>query len=253
MIKLLSEEVEDIINKAWNNAAERQQEYLLLENILFVSLDTKEVQEYMNQLDVDYKKLQRDLNHFLESEIEKVPSVKHPKQTVMFKNLIRHLIFHTQSSGKIAQVEDLLIAMFNEPETTCVYLLSKYGVDEYALKELATELRHSHQYDEEDGEERNESLRPSNGKNIKRQKKSILDQYSINLTQLARDGKIDPVIGRTDEAERLVQVLCRKKKNNALLVGDAGVGKCLRGNQEVTVAIEDEFYQFLLSSNLIEM
>ena len=112
MIKLLSEEVEAIINKAWEDSADRQQEYLLLENILYTALDAKEIQSIMVDLDVDWKKLKSELNTFLETEVEKVPIIKHPKQTVMFKKVLQHLVFHSQNSGKISQVEDLLIALF---------------------------------------------------------------------------------------------------------------------------------------------
>lgn len=228
MIKLLSEEVEEIINHAWIDASERRQEYLLFENILFKALGTKNVQDIMDDLDVDWKKLRDELDKFLVNEIEKVENIKHPKQTVMFKKLLQHLIFHTQNSGKISQVEDLLIAMFNEPETTAVYLMSKFGVDDYALKELATDMRHPESDVGSDDEDEHDENTPD-GKDVpsrtKRQKKTALDQYAINLTEAAKDGKIDPVIGRDDETERTIQILCRKKKNNPLLVGEAGVGK----------------------------
>jgi len=222
MIKLLSEDVENIINIAWEDAANRQQEYLLLENILYSALDTKEAQNIMVELDVDWQKLKIEVNNFLEMEIDKVDNVKHPKQTLMFKKILQHLIFHSQNSGKIAQIEDLLIAMFNEPETTAVYLMSEFGIDEYALKELATELRHPDEEDED--EEHDEEESPMGGR-TKKQKKSALEQYSMNLTQMAKDGVIDPVIGRDEETDRAIQILCRKKKNNPLLVGEAGVGK----------------------------
>ena len=221
MIKLLSEEVENIINVAWEDAAKREQEYLLLENLLFTSLETKEVQDIMVELDIDWKQLKAALDKFLEEEIEKVPNVKHPKQTVMFKKILQHLIFHSQNSGKIAQVEDLLLAMFNEPETTAVFLMSEFGLDEYALKELATEMRHPNSEDDEDEEEEEQQ----SGSRTRKQKKTALEQYSMNLTQMAKDGVIDPVIGRDEETNRAIQILCRKKKNNPLLVGESGVGK----------------------------
>lgn len=221
MIKLLSEEVEAIINKAWEDAAERQHEYLLLEHILIKSLDTKDVQEIMMDLDVDWKKLKVELDKFLKDEVEIVPDVKHPKQTLMFKRILQHLIFHSQNTGKIAQVEDLLIAMFIEPETHAVYLMSEFGIDEYALKELATEMNYSEDEDYDDESDHDE---PTPSRN-KKEKKSALDQFAINLTAMAKNGSIDPVIGRAEETERVIQILCRKKKNNPLLVGEAGVGK----------------------------
>jgi ATP-dependent Clp protease ATP-binding subunit ClpA len=223
MIKLLSEEVENIINDSWENASERRQEYLLLENILFTALGKKEVQDIMIELDVDWKKLRDELDTFLDTEIEKIEDMKHPKQTVMFKKMLQHMIFHSQDSGKISQVEDLLIAMFTEPETTTVYLMQKYGVDDYALKELATDMRHPEDEEPDYGEV--DVDEPSRGGRKKRKKKSALEQFSINLTEAAADGKIDPVIGRDEETERFIQILCRKKKNNPLLVGEAGVGK----------------------------
>ncbi len=220
MIKLLSAEVEAIINKAWEEAADRKHEYLLLEHILFTSLDTKDVQEIMIDLDVDWKKMKETLDNFLKTEIEVVVDVKQPKQTMMFKRILQHMVFHSQNTGKIAQVEDLLIAMFIEPETHAVYLMSEFGVDEYALKELATEMNYSEDEDYED--EHDEEHTPSRNK---KEKKSALDQFAINLTAMAKNGSIDPVIGRADETERVIQILCRKKKNNPLLVGEPGVGK----------------------------
>ena len=225
MIKLLSEEVEVIINAAWDDAAHRQQEYLLLENILYTALGEPEVQDIMDNLDVDFKQLRLDLDSFLNNEIEKVPNIKHPKQTIMFKKILQHLIFHSQNSGKIAQVEDLLIALFNESETTAVYLLSKYGVDEYALKELATEMNYPDDEDEDEEMIPTEQGMGSGSGREKKKKKSALEQFATNLTQAASDGKIDPVIGRDEETERTIQILCRKKKNNPLLVGESGVGK----------------------------
>lgn len=222
MIKLLSEEVENIINKAWEDASNRQQEYMLLENILFTALNSKDIQDIMVELDVDWKKLQTSVGNFLDTEIEKVPEVKHPKQTVMFKKIIQHLIFHSQNSGKISQSEDLLIAMFNEPETTAVYLMSEFGIDEYALKELATDMRHP---DDEEEAVKEDVVDVDQKGRGRRQKKSALEQYAINLTEMAKEGKLDPVIGRDEETERVIQILCRKKKNNPLLVGEAGVGK----------------------------
>lgn len=223
MIKLLSEEVEAIINQAWSDAAKRKQEYLLFENILFSALETKDVQDLMVQLDVDWKLLKGEIDTFLTNEIEKVENVKHPKQTIMFKKMLQHMIFHTQNSGKISQVEDLLIAMFNEPESTAVFLMSKYGVDEYALKELATENRQPDTSD--DDADREEHMGGESSGSSKRQKKTALEQYATNLTEAAREGKIDPVIGRDEETERAIQILCRKKKNNPLFVGESGVGK----------------------------
>lgn len=224
MIKLLSEELEAIINDAWEDAAQREQEYLLLENILLTAMNTQEVQQMMQELDVDWKKLSKEIEVFLDTEVDKVPNEKHPKQTVMFKKILQHLIFHSQNSGKIAQIEDLLIAMFNEPESNAVYLLTQYGVDEYALKEYATEIRHPDEEDEDPDEEDQDMMAHRNPRQRKK-KKSALEEFAMNLTQMAKDGKIDPVIGRDEETERAIQILCRKKKNNPLLVGEAGVGK----------------------------
>lgn len=247
MIKLLSEEVEDIINRAWIDAAERKQEYLLLENILFTALETKSVQGLMDELDVDWKKMKNEVDHFLNTEIEKVENVKHPKQTVMFKKMLQHLIFHTQNSGKISQVEDLLIAMFTEPETTAVYLMSQYGIDDYNLKELATDIRHpEEEVSEEHMDEMGSNEAPDGGR-TKRKKKTALEQYALNLTEMASNGKLDPIIGRNEESNRVIEILCRKKKNNPLLVGDSGVGKCLAGSHEITIEVDDDLYNAIMS------
>ena len=223
MIKLLSEEVENIINAAWEDAAKREQEYLLFENILKSALETQEVQDIMTDLDVDWQLLKEEVVKFLDNEIDRVPNVKHPKQTVMFKKLLQHLIFHSQNSGKIAQTEDLLLAMLNESETTAAFLMSEFGIDEYVLKELATEMRHPVSEDDEHSDEYTEQELSHN--RTKKKKKSALEQFAINITDLAREGKIDPVIGRDEETARAIQILCRKKKNNPLLVGESGVGK----------------------------
>lgn len=223
MIKLISEEVEDIINKAWDDAQKRQQEFLLLENILYIALENPTIKEVFSALDIDVDEMRKEIDTFLNNEIEKVPGLKHPKQTQAFKQVLQYLLFHSQSSGKISQVEDLIIALFEEPESHAVYFLEKNGITELKMKEIASELSYPEDeyFDEEDEDE--EEMEPTGIR--KRSKKSPLEEFAMNLTEMAREGKIDPVIGRDEETLRVIQILGRKKKNNPLLVGHAGVGK----------------------------
>jgi len=219
MIKFLSPEVEAIIDAGWQDSHNRKQEYLLFENILFASLGIKVVQDIMTELDVDWKALKNELDQFLNNEVEHLEKPVRPKRTIMFKNMLQHMLFHTQSSGKISQVEDMFLAMYQEKESMAVFLMNKFGIDEYALKELAV----NSQDRDEDSEE--EAAEGGDAAKVQRQKKTALEQYATNLTKAASEGLIDPVIGRDEETTRMIQILCRKKKNNPLLLGEAGVGK----------------------------
>jgi ATP-dependent Clp protease ATP-binding subunit ClpA len=211
---LFTDELKNIINLSLFDAKKRKQEYVLFENILFTALtNSNDIQLIFSSMDIDIEQISSEIDDFLNAE-STGSTLPEPKQTLMFKRLFDDLISHSRNSGKPANVEDILISMFKETDSSAIYFLSKYGVDEYSLKLHSTELRTS-------SDVISTPLDTPNNTS----KKSILSDYSINLTQAAKDGKIDPVIGRDFEVDRMIQILCRKNKNNPLLVGESGVGK----------------------------
>jgi ATP-dependent Clp protease ATP-binding subunit ClpA len=217
MIKLLSDEIEKVINDSWVDASERKQEYLLLENILLKSLENETIKEMFQSLNIDIDLMKNELISYLDNEVEHLKEKTKPKQTTAFKKILQDMIFHSQSSGKISQIEDLVLAIIKVEDSMASYILLKHGVDEFIIKEISTELRN---YEDEDEIINEFGIKENNFK-----KKNVLEQYATNLTNLAKSGKLDPIVGRDEETERTIQILCRKKKNNPLLVGQAGVGK----------------------------
>jgi len=215
MIKLLSIEVENIINASWVQATENKQEYLLIENILLAMLEDNSIKTILSELEVNVDELKQILEKYLEKEIEHGYH-QPPKQTLMFKKILQYLIFHSQQNGNISHPKDLFLAIFNETETMAVITLEDLGLDEQILKEYLQ----THDFDERDEQDISKPLKPS-----KKKQKTTLEQYAINLTLLAKENMLEPVIGRDEEVVRLTQILSRKNKNNPLLVGESGVGK----------------------------
>ena len=233
MIKILSEKLEKIFEESFNDAKNNKQEYMVVENILKKIIENDDFfKEFAEYSGIDYLNMLKEIEMYLK-ELN-ISYNGEPKQTILFKKLVQDLIFRSRSSGKIAQPMDVFLTIleledFND--TFAKYILQKYKIDSYMVKEFLSEKER--EYDEEfdkifdevkkivdEGDDENEEVFGR-----KRNKKNILEEFGTNLTKLAKEGKIDPVIGRDEETLRVIQVLARKKKNNPLLIGEAGVGK----------------------------
>jgi ATP-dependent Clp protease ATP-binding subunit ClpA len=213
-------EVQEVLNSAYLYAKEKRHEYLTPEHILYSSLFFDTPKQIINYCGVDPERIKMEVENHLKKN---VPVVKksEPIQSIGFDNIIGRAVFHTESAQKgEVDMGDILVSIFDEQSSHASFFLKKAGIKRLHLLEAV-----SHGVLEVDGGEgKAESERPVQDKR-KFKEKSILDSFTIELVEESRAGRLDPIIGREDILERCMQVLCRRIKNNPVLVGDPGVGK----------------------------
>jgi len=223
---MLSSELEYCLNAAFQEARSNRHEYMTVEHLLLAILDIPVVGEVLKACGADIERLRRELEEFIEQSTPRLKGGEAEgdqdvQPTLGFQRVLQRAVFHVQSSGKKeVKGENVLVAIFGEKQSHAVYLLglqdvSRLDVVNFISHGLARlgERRTAGSRSEEGGEPEGEA----GG--------SALESYATNLNQRAAEGRIDPLIGRAAEIERTVQVLCRRRKNNPLYVGEAGVGK----------------------------
>lgn len=219
---MLSKEIQRAIGNALKEARKRRHEYLCPEHLLYVLLDDPYGKEILQNCGCNIERLRKKLNIFFDEYIAKVPKGVdlNLQQTPAFDRLIQRAVFHVQNSSK-SEVDagDILAALFEEEDSHSAYFLYQEGITRLEILEYISHGERYKQY-EEDSETTQERERDKDKKTS-----SILDNFTINLVQKARKGKIDPVIGREREIQRAIRVLCRRRKNNPIFVGEPGVGK----------------------------
>ena len=234
----VSDHVQAIISAAYNEARLRNHEYLTPEHILYAALAFDEVRDVLVSSGANLDQLRSGMEHYIEQKVPVISNVAEPMQTVGFKSVIQRAELHRQSSQKeMLDMADILVSLFEEKRNYSAYYLRKAGVRRF---ELLQNL--SHGYDEGDfkkNRSRDDPLREGDegrfagisdeegepGQKTRAGKRSALERFALELTALARENRLEPVIGREDELDRTVQVLCRRLKNNPVHVGDSGVGK----------------------------
>ncbi|WP_455757673.1 AAA family ATPase [Sulfurimonas sp.] len=205
---MISNSLNDIFQKSILFAKELRHEYLTIEHVFYLLLSSKDGAEIISVCGGDVKSMKDALGKYIKSNIDTLPKniQRDPHESVALSRLIDNMIKHIQSAQQhSADVGDLIAAMYEEENTFSYMLLNEYQISRLDVLEV---ISHTDSTDSQDDED-----------------ESFLDKYSINLLQKAKDGKIDPVIGRENEIQRVTQILCRRKKNNPILVGEAGVGK----------------------------
>lgn len=221
---MLSRHLEISLRLAVTLAAQKSHEYLTTEHLLLALLENNSAATALRAYEVDVPSLRKEIEEYLD---EAMPTVDadtdyHPQATQGFDRVLQRAIFHVQSEGNGRLVEgiDILISIFSENETYAVYLLKKHHISRLKLVD-----HRDNRHDEDDNSDNEDSSEGSQTKSVRVEQKNPLKEYAINLNQRAAEGKTDPLIGRVKEIERTAQVLCRRRKNNPLLVGDPGVGK----------------------------
>jgi len=219
---MLSKELESSLNRAFNDARDRRHEYITVEHLLLSLLDNSSANSVLQACGADLNLIRSELHEYLEKNTPIFSDVVsgEVQPTLGFQRVLQRAVFHVQSSGKKEVVgANVLVAMFGEQESQAVYLLSKQGVSRldvvnYISHGIAKVSDETQKIEHESREE------PST-----ETENQPLENFATNLNQRAMQGHIDPLIGREDEIERTIQILCRRRKNNPLLVGEAGVGK----------------------------
>jgi ATP-dependent Clp protease ATP-binding subunit ClpA len=220
---MIAQELEVSLHMAFVEARQKQHEFITVEHLLLAMLDNPSAAEVLKACGVDLEELRGVLTDFISEHTPRLAahSDADTQPTQGFQRVIQRAILHVQSSGKKEVTgANVLVAIFGEKESHAVYFLNQRGVTRLdVVNYIAHGITKSPQHKQEKSSESKddgESASESQG---------ALDAYTVNLNHLAKSGKIDPLIGRAHELERVIQVLCRRRKNNPLLVGEAGVGK----------------------------
>ncbi|ATC86345.1 MULTISPECIES: ATP-dependent Clp protease ATP-binding subunit ClpA [Pseudoalteromonas] len=222
---MLNKDLELTLNAAFREARTRRHEFMTVEHLLLALLDNPSAGEALNACGVNISGLKTELLEFIDETTPVIPDLEEERETqptLGFQRVLQRAVFHVQSSGKneVTGV-NVLVAIFSEQESQAVYLLKKHDVSRLDIVNFI-----SHGISKADDELGNDSDDIHDEvQEVQNEEASKLDSFTTNLNVQAREGNIDPLIGRDSEVERTVQVLCRRKKNNPLLVGEAGVGK----------------------------
>ena len=215
---MINQELEQNLNIAFKIAQEQKHEFVTVEHLLLALLDNSDAKDLLNSNKVSIEQLKVDLEEFVGSTTPKISNDSEIdiQPTLGFQRVIQRAVFHVQSSGKDeVRGSNVLVAIFSEKESQSVFLLEQAGLTRL---DAVSYLSHGRS---EDNDLANETANESN----EPESNNALEQFTTNLNKEALEGRVDPLIGRNSEVERVVQILARRSKNNPLLVGESGVGK----------------------------
>ncbi|GAB7484499.1 ATP-dependent Clp protease ATP-binding subunit ClpA [Enterobacter hormaechei subsp. steigerwaltii] len=223
-VPMLNQELELSLNMAFARAREHRHEFMTVEHLLLALLSNPSAREALEACSVDLVALRQELEAFIEQTTPVLPASEEERDTqptLSFQRVLQRAVFHVQSSGHSEVTgANVLVAIFSEQESQAAYLLRKHEVSRL---DVVNFISHGTRKDEP-----NQASDPSGQINSNEEQaggEDRMENFTTNLNQLARVGGIDPLIGRDKELERAIQVLCRRRKNNPLLVGESGVGK----------------------------
>jgi ATP-dependent Clp protease ATP-binding subunit ClpA len=221
-----TEALKESLSNAYHEAAKRRHEYVTLEHVLYALINDDTTQKIILACGGDLKKLRQDLEAYLEENMEVLPegAELEPEQTQMFSRVFQRALMHVHSSGHDQlHTSNLLVAFYREHDSYAVFLLQEQNITRldvvryisHGISKVPTDSD-EHGFEDTISEEGS----PNDGKD-----KDPLAAFTVNLNEAAAAGRIDPLIGRNKEIERTIQILCRRRKNNPIFVGDPGVGK----------------------------
>ncbi|MEE9433168.1 MAG: ATP-dependent Clp protease ATP-binding subunit ClpA [Sphingorhabdus sp.] len=226
-----AESLESTLHQALKHAADRSHEYATLEHLLLALVDDGDAMQVLQACGVELGELSDTITQYLDDELDslKITGTVEPSPTSGFQRVVQRAILHVQSSGKdVVTGANVLVALFSERESYAVYFLqqqdmSRLDAVSFISHGIGKDGRMADQTPVT-GSEDTEEEKPEGAKG-KKEKEGALDQFTVNLNEKAKQGRIDPLIGREEEVDRTVQILCRRSKNNPLYVGEPGVGK----------------------------
>ena len=221
---MLNQELELSLNMAFARAREHRHEFMTVEHLLLALLSNPSAREALEACSVDLVALRQELEACIEQTTPVLPATEEERDTqptLSFQRVLQRAVFHVQSSGRSEVTgANVLVAIFSEQESQAAYLLRKHEVSRL---DVVNFISHGTRKDEPSQSSDNSGSQPGNEEQAGGEER--MENFTTNLNQLARVGGIDPLIGREKELERAIQVLCRRRKNNPLLVGESGVGK----------------------------
>ncbi len=242
---MLSKELEYTLNHAFKEARDKHHEFMTVEHLLLALLDNPTANPILSACGANIEQLRLELADFIDSNIPLLPDDEdaETQPTLGFQRVIQRAVFQVQSSEQgEATGANALVAIFNEKESQAVYFLNTQNITRLdVVNYIAHGVR---------DEPQEETAKMGEGAS---EEASALDSYASNLNELARQGRIDPLIGRKEEIERTVQVLCRRRKNNPLFVGEAGVGKTVLAEGLAKRIVDGEVPEVLAESTIYSL
>ena len=223
---MFSKDLEFAIGQCYKHAREARHEYMTVEHLLLSLLDNPSAETVLKACGADFVRLRSDLEHAISTSVATLAEddARDTQATLGFQRVLQRAVYHVQSSGKSEVTgANVLVAIFGEKDSYAVYYLNQQGITRLDvvnfLSHGITKAGESSESPSQESQEQSSDAEAGEGRN------DPLTEFTANLNQMAREGRIDPLVGRSEEIERTIQVLCRRRKNNPLYVGEAGVGK----------------------------
>ncbi|MCJ7451336.1 MAG: ATP-dependent Clp protease ATP-binding subunit ClpA [Steroidobacteraceae bacterium] len=244
---MLSSELEVCLNEAFQSAREARHEFMTVEHLLLAIVATPKVEEILRGCGADSARLAKELDEFIDQTTPRLKpdDEREVQPTLGFQRVLQRAVFHVQSSGrKEVSVANVLVAIFSEKHSHAAYLLALQDVSRL---DVVNFISHGlSKPGEEPGQQGDEPAQPEAEREA--DGGSALEKYATNLNRLAEEGRLDPLIGRKLEIERTIEILCRRRKNNPLYVGEAGVGKTALVEGLARMIVADEVPEVLAGS-----
>ena len=250
---MLSKELEVTLNMAFKEAREQRHEFMTVEHLLLALLDNPTAAKVLRACGADLNALRRQLIEFIRESSPLLPADedRDTQPTLGFQRVLQRAVFHVQSSGKKeVNGANVLVAIFGERESHAVYLLNQQNIARLDVVNCI-----SHGISKVNDEESSEEVNPPAEEEAEQGEatNNALTAYTTNLNEQAAAGKIDPLIGRQDEVERTIQILCRRRKNNPLFVGEAGVGKTAIAEGLAKMIVDGEVPEVIANSTIYSL
>ena len=252
---MFSKDLEYSIGQCYKRAREARHEYMTVEHLLLALLDNPSAEQVLKACNVDFPRLRTDLEQAIATSVSVLPADidRDTQPTLGFQRVLQRAVYHVQSSGKKEVTgANVLVAIFGEKDSHAVYFLNQQDVARLDVVNYISHGIAKHGDDEPQHPHEEGESRPAEGGEGE-SKSDALAEFASNLNQAARDGKIDPLVGRADEVERTIQVLCRRRKNNPLYVGEAGVGKTAIAEGLAKRIVEGDVPEVLMDATIYSL